>query len=211
MKFVVELGIGDGRHLYELSKDAKGTNTLFIGIENNSTLYREAAGRINADNVLLVNDNFEEKIREFQNKTIDKVIMILPDPKYIDPQYHGDWISLYANIFLKLKDLGILEIVTEIIDDLLQPVSDVVYNAWAKWLLQAFVSIGFGIDQILDRAPSNFTSTCLDRFKQDPQRIRLLTLRLFRPLPGVRQSSNENLNLHASIAYDVHDTSLNTR
>ena len=97
-------------NLYELSNDAKGTNALFIGIENNSALYHEAAGRINADNVLLVNENFEEKIREFQNKTIDKVIMILPDPKYIDPQYHADWISLYANIFLKLKDLGILEI-----------------------------------------------------------------------------------------------------
>jgi hypothetical protein len=203
--------MGDGRHLCELSKDAQGNNALFIGIENNSTLYGEAAWRINADNVLLVNDNFESRIRELQDKTIDKVIMILPDPKYIDSQYHADWISLYANIFLKLKDLGILEIVTEIIDDLLQPVSDVVYNAWAKWLLQAFVSIGFGIEQILDRAPSNYTSTCLDRFRQDPQRIRVLTLRLFKPLAGVRQSYNENPNLYVSIAYDIHNISLNTR
>jgi hypothetical protein len=189
LKLVVELGMGDGRHLCELSRDARGTNTLFIGIENNTSLHSEAAGRINANNVLLVNDSFENRIREFQNKTLDKVIMILPDPKYIDPQYHADWISLYADIFLKLKDLGTLEIVTEIIDDLLQPVSDMVYYAWAKWLLQAFVDIGFGIEQILNRAPSNYTSTCLDRFRQDPQRIRLLTLRLLKPLAEVRQSS----------------------
>jgi hypothetical protein len=192
LKLVVELGMGDGRHLCELSKDARGTNTLFIGIENNTSLYSEAAGRINTNNVLLVNDSFENRIREFQNKTLDKVIMILPDPKYIDPQYHAHWISLYADIFLKLKDLGTLEIVTEIIDDLLQPVSDMVYYAWAKWLLQAFVGIGFGIEQILNKAPSNYISTCLDRFRQDPRRIRLLTLRLFKPLAEVRQSSKRS-------------------
>jgi tRNA G46 methylase TrmB len=178
---VVELGIGDGRHLFELSKDEQCTDTLFIGIENNSTLYCEATKRINADNVVLLNDSFENRLTDFDNDTIDKVIMILPDPEYVDRHYHEDWISLYANILLKLKKLGKLEIVTEIIDELLQPVSEAAYNTWAKWLLQAFVNIGFGVEEILNDAPCNYATTCLDRFRQDPERIKLMTLRLFKP------------------------------
>ncbi len=174
--------MGDGRHLCELSKHEQNTNTLFIGIENNSALYSEATRRITTDNVVLINDSFENRIGDFENGTIDKVIMILPDPKYVDRHYHDDWIPLYANIFLKLKKLGTLEIVTEIIDDLLQPVSDAAFYDWEKWLLEAFVKMGFGIDEILNEAPSNYTSTCLDRFRQDPERIRLMTLRLFKPL-----------------------------
>jgi tRNA G46 methylase TrmB len=177
----MELGMGDGRHLCELSRDAQNTNTLFIGIENDATLFTEAARYINANNVLLINDNFENRITDFKNETIDKVIMILPDPKYIDRHYYDDWMSLYANIFLKLKKLGELEIVTEIIDELLQPVSDVAYHTWAKWLVEAFVKIGFGVADILNGAPVNYASTCLDRFTQDPERIRLMTLRLVKP------------------------------
>ena len=90
LKLVVELGMGDGRHLYELSKDEQSTNTLFVGIENNSTLYSEATGRINADNVVLINDSFENRIRDFENETIDRVIMVLPDPEYVDRHYHAD-------------------------------------------------------------------------------------------------------------------------
>jgi hypothetical protein len=181
--------MGDGRHLSELSKDEQNTNTLFIGIENNSTLYSEATGRINSDNVVLINDSFESRIRDFQNETIDKVIMILPIPEYVDRHYFDDWISLYANIFLKLKKLGTLEIVTEIIDELLQPVSDVGYYTWAKWLLEVFIKMGFRVEEILNEAPGNYTSTCLDRFRQDPERIRIMTLRLFKPLAEVESRS----------------------
>jgi hypothetical protein len=181
--------MGDGRHLIELSKDEQDINTLFIGIENNSTLYNEATRRINTNNVVLINDSFENRIRDFENGTIDKVIMILPDPEYVDRQYHDNWIPLYASIFLKLKKLGTLEIVTEIIDDLLQPVSDAAYYDWAKWLLEAFVKMGFGIEEILNEAPSKYTSTCLDRFRQDPERIRLMTLRLFKPLAELENKS----------------------
>jgi hypothetical protein len=107
--------------------------------------------------------------------------MILPDPEYIDRNYHDDWIFLYETIYLKLKKLGTLEIVTEIIDDLLQPVSNAAYYTWAKWLLETFVNMGFGVKEILTEAPDNYTSTCLDRFRQDTKRIRLLTLKLFKP------------------------------
>jgi hypothetical protein len=85
--------------------------------------------------------------------------------------------------------LGTLEIVTEIIDDLLQPVSNAAYYTWAKWLLEAFVKMGFGVKEILTEAPDNYTSTCLDRFRQDPKRIRLLTLRLFKPLAELESKS----------------------
>ncbi|HZD35008.1 MAG TPA: hypothetical protein VE130_07365 [Nitrososphaeraceae archaeon] len=181
MKLVVELGMGDGRHLDELSKDDQDINALFIGIEKDTSLFAEAARRINASNVVLINDNFESRITDFENETIDKVIMILPDPKFVDRHYHDDWVSLYASIFLKLKKLGELEIITEIIDELLQPVSDAAFYTWAKWLLETFVRIGFGVAEILNGPPVNYASTCLDRFTQDPERIRLMTLRLFKP------------------------------
>lgn len=173
--------MGDGRHLSGLSIGEPNPNTLFIGIENNATLFSEAEGRITTDNVMLINDDFEYRIRNFRNETLDKVIMILPDPRYVDRHYHDDWISLYSRIFLKLKNLGELEIVTEIIDELLQPVSDATYYTWASWLLKAFVDIGFGVMEIVHGAPVNYSSTCLDRFRQDPERIRLVTLRLYKP------------------------------
>ena len=142
LKLVVELGMGDGKHLCGLSKDERNSNVHFIGIENNRTLYIEAAARINTNNVVLINDSFEIRIRDFENETIDKVIMILPDPEYIDRLYYDDWVAVYTNIFLKLKKLGTLEIVTEIIDELLQPVSETAFHTWAKWLLDTFHQVG---------------------------------------------------------------------
>ena len=179
---IVELGMGDGRHLCAMSKDERNSNIHFIGIENNRTLYIEAAARINTDNVVLINDSFEIRIRDFENETIDKVIMILPDPEYIDRLYYDDWVAVYTNIFLKLKKLGTLEIVTEIIDELLQPVSENAFQTWAKWLLDTFIKLGFEVEEILNEAPCNYSSICLDRFRQDPERIRIITLRLFKPL-----------------------------
>ena len=182
LKVVVELGMGDGKHLCALSKDERNSNIHFIGIENNRTLYTEAAARINTNNVVLINDSFEIRIRDFENETIDKVIMLLPDPEYIDRLYYDDWVAVYTNIFLKLKKLGTLEIVTEIIDELLQPVSETAFHTWAKWLLDTFIKLGFEVEEILNEAPCNYSSTCLDRFRQDPERIRIITLRLFKPL-----------------------------
>jgi hypothetical protein len=182
LKVVVELGMGDGRHLCALSKDERNSNIHFIGIENNRTLYIEAAARIITNNVVLINDSFEIRIRDFENETIDKVIMLLPDPEYIDRLYYDDWVTVYTNIFLKLKKLGTLEIVTEIIDELLQPVSETAFHTWAKWLLDTFIKLGFEVEEILNEAPCNYSSTCLDRFRQDPERIRIITLRLFKPL-----------------------------
>jgi tRNA G46 methylase TrmB len=177
--------MGDGRHLCALSKDERNSNIHFVGIENDRSLYIEAATLINTDNVVLINDSFENRIRDFKNETIDKVIMILPDPEYIDRLYSDDWVAVYANIFLKLKKLGTLEIVTEIIDELLQPVSETAFHTWAKWLLETFIKLGFEVEEILNEAPFNYSSTCLDRFRQDPERIRILTLRLFKPLTGL--------------------------
>lgn len=181
-RVVVELGMGDGRYLCELSKDKQNQNTQFIGIEMDTTLYTEAISHIRAENVALINDHFENTIKGFESETLDQVIMILPDPEYIDYHHYEQWVAIYSAIFLKLKKLGTLEIVTEVIDELLEPVSETAYHTWAKWLLETFVKMGFGVEEILNEAPRNYSSTCLDRFKGDPKRIRMLTLRLFKPL-----------------------------
>lgn len=173
--------MGDGKHLSNLSRDRENVSTYFVGIEINKTLYDEALRRIKGENVALINDRFENTITAFENESLDQVIMILPDPAYIDSHYYKNWIGLYYVIFLKIKKLGTLEIITEVVDELLQPVTEAAYRAWADWLSKTFVSMGFRIDEILNEAPSNYSSTCLDRFKCDPQRIRLLTIRLSKP------------------------------
>jgi hypothetical protein len=181
-RVVVELGMGDGRLLCQLSRDEQNLDTQFIGIEIDTTLYKEAMNRIRAENVALINDHFENTINGFGSETLDQVIMILPDPMYIDYHYYEHWVKVYSTIFLKLKKLGILEIVTEIIDELLEPVSDIRYRTWGNWLLETFIKLGFGVKEILNEAPPCYSSTCLDRFRGDPKRIRIITLRLFKPL-----------------------------
>jgi hypothetical protein len=181
-RVVVELGMGDGRFLYQLSRYEQNLDTQFIGIEIDTTLYREATNRIRAGNVVLINDHFENTINSFGSETLDQVIMILPDPMYIDHHCYERWVEVYSAIFLKLRKLGTLEIVTEIIDELLEPVSDIKYRTWANWLLENFIKMGFGIKDVLNEAPPCYSSTCLDRFKGDPKRIRIITLRLFKPL-----------------------------
>jgi hypothetical protein len=174
--------MGDGRLLCHLSRDERNQDTQFIGIEIDTTLYKEALNRNRAENVALINDHFENTINSFGSETLDQVIMILPDPKYIDSHYYARWVEVYSTIFLKLKKLGILEIVTEIIDEALDPVSDIKYRTWVSWLLRTFIKMGFGVKEVLNEAPPSYSSTCLDRFKGDPKRIRIITLRLIKPL-----------------------------
>lgn len=173
--------MGDGKHLSNLLRERECRSTYFVGIEINKTLYDEAIGRVKGENVTLINDRFENIITAFESESVDQMIMILPDPAYIDSHYYKNWIKFYPVIFLKLKKLGTLEIVTEIIDELLQPVTEAAYRAWADWISMTFVKMGFKVEEILNEAPSNYSSTCLDRFKCDPERIRLLTIRLSKP------------------------------
>jgi hypothetical protein len=68
-------------------------------------------------------------------------------------------------------------LVTELIDDLLQPVSNSNYVSWKKWLLETFSLIGFKIFKVIDYgAPLCFSSHYLDKFRNDPERIKIISL-----------------------------------
>ena len=81
----------------------------------------------------------------------------------------------YDEGFVKVKGFFIL--VTELTDDLLQPVSQADYVSWRKWLVETFSSIGFKIIRIIDEgSPLCFSSHYLDKFKNDSQRIKIISL-----------------------------------
>jgi hypothetical protein len=65
--------------------------------------------------------------------------------------------------------------VTELIDDLLQPVSEEIYNIWIHWIINTFEDVGFSLMRIVEGSPAEYESECLERFKGDPERIRLAT------------------------------------
>jgi hypothetical protein len=66
-------------------------------------------------------------------------------------------------------------LITELIDDLLQPVSDEAYNAWVHWIVYTFQNLGFILVKSNEGPPDEYESECLERFKGDPERIRLAT------------------------------------
>jgi hypothetical protein len=67
-------------------------------------------------------------------------------------------------------------LVTEITDELLQPVTDEVYTKWITWLKVCFLSIGFVLTDQREGAPAQYSTRCLDQFRGDPERIRMITL-----------------------------------
>ena len=77
-----------------------------------------------------------------------------------------------------MKNYGLLELVTEITDDLLQEVSDQVYKRWVEWLTYTFQSMGFKRVTSREGAPPEYSSRCIDKFRADPKRIRMVTLDL---------------------------------
>jgi hypothetical protein len=107
---------------------------------------------------------------------VDEFIFVLPPPSYIDKSMESQWILLYQNIYKKLKENGTLTIVTEIINDLLEPVTDSEFRSWKNWLSSKFVTIGFIIKEMFDDSPCHYSSHFLDQFKGDRLRIKLITL-----------------------------------
>ncbi len=81
-------------------------------------------------------------------------------------------------MYLKLKTGGLLRLVTEITDDLLEPVSDEAYNTWVQWLSQIFQSVGFTIKACMEGPPAEYSTRCLTQFRGDSDRIRMVTLDL---------------------------------
>ena len=184
LKIIVELGMGDGRllrKLLEVDKEAnrKAANEkrpMYIGIELDKSNYIKAKSLLeDFANVKLINGSFEVLINDFSDCSIDEIISVLPDSEFIDVGRKESWQKLYRVVNQKMSRHGTLRLVTELIDDLLQPVSDEAYNVWLHWIIDTFENLGFLLVQILDGSPDKYESECLERFKGDPERIRLAT------------------------------------
>jgi tRNA G46 methylase TrmB len=177
-KVIVELGMGDGSLLKIMSENEHDNNSFFIGIELDKCQYERAMSQIKLFNVKLLNGSFEDILPTFPDNSVYRVISVLPDPKYIDQLKQQKWKFVYEIVYKKLKNHGTLELVTEITDDLLQEVSDQVYTRWVEWLAYTFQSMGFQIVTIREGAPEEYSSQCLDQFRADPKRIRMVTVNM---------------------------------
>jgi tRNA G46 methylase TrmB len=178
LKVIVELGMGDGRLLKTISENDHDNNSFYIGIEVDKSQYEQAISQIKLVNVKLLNGSFEDILPAFPDNSLYRVISVLPDPKYIDQLKEHKWKYLYKIVYEKLKNYGMLELVTEITDDLLQEVSDQIYNKWIEWLKYTFQSMGFQRVTSREGAPPVYSSRCIDQFRADPKRIRMVTLDL---------------------------------
>jgi hypothetical protein len=178
-KVVVELGMGDGRLIESLSKS--DAHSLWVGIELDREKCKEAEPKLQLDNVVIINSAFEEILPRLPDDSIDRFVAVLPDPKYIDENKADSWKSLYRLVLEKLKRNGKFQLVTEITDELLQPVSNERYSSWVRSLVAVFISIGFSTADLLEGVPAGYSTRCLDQFKGDPERIRLVTIELIKP------------------------------
>jgi len=174
-KVIVELGSGDGRFLKKLLEDETSKNILAIGIELDTSQYEKSCDLIEKNNMHFINNSYEVLLPDFPDESIDNIISVLPSPRYIDSDFQELWIPFYQIVLKKLKETGSLILVTELTDDLFQPVSASDFVAWKYWLESIFFSIGFKI-RTIDGVPSNFSSRFLDQFQGDPERIRIVTL-----------------------------------
>ena len=181
-RIILELGCGDGlllRKLLEVERTGEtvqnnSSESFYIGIERDNLKYSKARSVLERfSNVKLLNGSFEVLIHEFSDCSIDKIISVLPDPEFIDIQNQCQWKNFYSVLNRKLVANGRLRIVTELIDDLLQPVTADAYDTWVQKIIEIFRDLGFSLIQVLDGSPLEYESECLKRFKQDPQRIRL--------------------------------------
>jgi tRNA G46 methylase TrmB len=176
-KVIVELGMGDGRLLEDLAK--QDSYSLYVGIELSSEHCEEARSRIKLDNVVFLNGSCEEILSGFSDASVDRFVTVLPDPAYIDEKKEAKWQPFYKTLYAKLKIGGTFQLVTEITDELLQPVSDSEYARWRDWLEASFLSLGFALDgEPILGAPRGYSTRCLDLFTGDPERIRIATLNL---------------------------------
>ena len=176
-KIIVEIGSGDGRLLDNLSSLYHiYDNVILIGIEKEESQYRISCAQTKRDNPRFINDEFENVFANFSDETVDTVISVLPHPDYIDRTHQQKWAPLYRVILDKMRPCGHFILVTELTDELLEPVSNSDYTSWKRWVIETFGLIGFDVAKVIDGAPVYFSSHYLDKFKNDPQRIRIMTL-----------------------------------
>ena len=185
-KVIIEFGMDDGRLLkklvekdHDIKLDTNTTKVMYIGIELDRKQFKIAESRMKKDkNVILLNASFEEIMPMFPDGSIDQILDVLPDPAYIDSPNQNKWQAFYEIVYLKLKTGGLLRLVTEITDDLLEPISDEAYNTWIRWLSQIFQSLGFTIKACMEGPPAEYSTRCLTQFRGDSERIRMVTLDL---------------------------------
>lgn len=180
----MELGIGDGQLLEKVVRIQKSTSTCYVGIEIDAKQIQIAHDKLRENNVYLINESFEKVLSYFPDDYVDEFIFVLPPPEYIDRSKESLWISFYQGIYKKLKEKGTVTIVTEITNDLLEPVTDNEFRTWKNWLICKFVNLGFMIKESLDDSPVYYSSHYLEQFRGDRSRIKIITLILIKPQPG---------------------------
>ena len=171
-KLVVELGMGDGNLIKLLSE--KNQDYYFIGIEKQEIYFNKAKYRIKSQNVKILHALFETVLPLFEDNSIHKFISVLPDPKYIDKNYKSNWEILYKIIHKKLVKQGKFILITEITDELFQPVSDKEFYKEVANLKQIFQSIGFIVLNAFEGYQENYMTSFLQKFNGDPKRIRII-------------------------------------
>jgi tRNA G46 methylase TrmB len=171
-KLVLELGIGDGNLIKSLSE--KNHDYYFIGIEIQEDYFIKAQYNIKSQNVMLLNCSFEDVLPLFEDESIYKIISVLPDPKYIDKNYRNEWEIFYKIVYKKLLKKGLFILITEITDELFQPVSNNYFYKEVDNLKQIFQSIGFNLLKNFEGYQENYMTSFLQTFNGDPKRIRII-------------------------------------
>ena len=166
-KLVVELGIGDGNLIKSLSE--KNHDYYFIGIEIQEEYFNKAKYNIKSPNVMLLNFSFEDVLPLFEDESIYKIISVLPDPKYIDKNYRKEWEIFYKIVYKKLLKKGLFILITEITDELFQPVSNDCFYKEVDNLKQIFQSIGFIVLNDFEGYQENYMTSFLQTFNGDPE------------------------------------------
>ena len=174
----MELGSGNGQMLTKLAYRNRGKDILFVGIEQDSSLYEQSCALLSYkdSNISFVNGNFEDIIRGYKNDTIGMFISILPHPNYIGQEKEDQWRTFYKIMLNKLKKYGEFLLITEYTNELLSPVTIEEIEKWRKWITLTFERIGFNVNVVADNPPVTLSSYYLTQFKNDTNRIKILTL-----------------------------------
>ena len=183
-RVIVEFGMGDGlllKKLVENNYDIKlipnATRATYVGIEVDEEQFKFAKSRMRYNkNVFLLNAPLERIVPIFANCSIDQILYVLPDPEHIDRPIQRKWESFYKVSYLKLKGRGLFRLVTEVINDLLEPVSDEAYNNWIVWLSESFETMGFTKIDTIHSSPDGYITKYLTQFRGDTERIRIVTM-----------------------------------
>jgi SAM-dependent methyltransferase len=178
---VIELGIGDGQLLEAVINYENSPNTCYVGIEIDAAQIQKARDRMTGKNIFLINESIEKVIPLLPDNCVHHFIFVLPPPKYIDRKMESQWTLLYQKIYKKLKENGTLTLVTEVTNDLLEPVSNDEFRSWKTWLASIFVSFGFTLREVFNECPLHYRSHFLEQFRSDQLRIKIITLILEKP------------------------------